>query len=361
MCYCCSGIVECCGAPEQFDEPCARPTTSTTPAATTTSSTTPPPTTTSTTPTPTTTPIPTLIPTNASANATVVVGRRQVMSEAAVQKMAEQVTVLVSSAVAASAAASMAGAASGPGALSVIGQVQMLSQVGKVGGGGGALAAFSDSFGWANAELPFQLVPVGDVPSASGEARRSFRKKLDPPKAGETHEQQDPKCRKADLSEEEKSECRKCGMINGVTLLDKLIVVIGSFVVVFFLRWFLQFFITRCLKKEPWDALVFPNWEGPLLLAHWFGMCESLTKTIGRPCPLWYGLSSAILFAGPILFLIYAVFSIRRHIAKGEIVFEVHEKKTWGQARAEMRKTKGCFGKLTALHGWCVDTRVECK
>jgi hypothetical protein len=282
------------------------------------------------------------------------------MSTAAVEALAAQVGTVVGTVVAASVGASLAGAASGPGALAVIGQVQMLSQMGKVGGGGGALSTFSESFGWANAELPFSLVPVDIAPAANdGTARRSFRrnKMLDSVRVGETVEQQDPKCKKEDLSEEEVAQCRKCGMINGVTLLDKLIVVFGSFVAVFAIRWFCQFFITCCLKREPWDMLKFPGWEGPLLLAHWFGMCESLTKTMGRPCSLWYAVSAVILFVGPVCFMIYAIFDIRRHIAQGAIHFDVHENITWGQARAEMRKTQGCFGKLRVIQSWWSNKR----
>jgi hypothetical protein len=282
------------------------------------------------------------------------------MSTAAVEALAAQVGTVVSTAVAASVGASLAGAASGPGALAVIGQVQMLSQMGKVGGGGGALSTFSESFGWANAELPFSLVPV-DIASAAndGTARRSFRrnKMLDSVRVGETVEQQDPKCQKEDLSKAEEAQCRKCGIINGVSLLDKLIVVFGSLAAVFAIRWFCQFFITFCLKREPWDTLKFPGWEGPLLLAHWFGMCESLTKTIGRPCPLWYAVSAVILFVGPIFFMIYAIVDIRRHIAKGAIHFDMHENITWGQVRAEMRKTQGCFGKLRVIQKWCQNKR----
>ena len=373
-------------------------------------------------PIPSTTPQPTNTSnmTNASNVTAVEPPRREIMDPAVVETLAESVTTVVASVVALAAVTSLAGAASGPGALAVIGQVQVLSQIGKVGGGGGALQQFSESFGWANAELPFQLVPTGIPPPANGEpaepteqmptsiirpapttstdttpprtstatpaptrtwsttpvpttslrattvpatsraerrasssgtARWSSRRK-DQPQVGETHEQQDPKCKKPDLSEEEEKECRKCGIINGVSLLDKIIVVLGSLVMVFALRCFAQYLNTRCLKRDPMDSLKFPGWEGPLLLAHWFGMCESITRTIGRPCPVWYVLSAVVLFVGPICFMVFAMLTIRRHMANGDIHFEMHPEFTWAQALAEMRTTVGCFGKLKVFKKW---------
>ena len=52
-----------------------------------------------------------------------------------------------------------------------------------------------------------------------------------------------------------------CICVSGVTMLDKLIVVAGSLAIVFALRWLLQSIITKWLKRDPWDALRFPNWE----------------------------------------------------------------------------------------------------
>ena len=54
---------------------------------------------------------------------------------------------------------------------------------------------------------------------------------------------------------------RVCMCVSGVTMLDKLIVVAGSLAIVFALRWLLQSMITKWLKRDPWDALRFPNWE----------------------------------------------------------------------------------------------------
>ena len=95
--------------------------------------------------------------------------------------------------------------------------------------------------------------------------------------------------------------------------------------------------------------LMFPNWEGPLLLVHWFGMCEALAVTMGRPCPTWYGLAAAIVFFGPILFMLYCIFKITRMIRRQEIEFIEHDPYPWSDCRAEMNK-RGVCGKAKLLY-----------
>jgi len=197
------------------------------------------------------------------------------------------VATTVATTVAASAGgATAAGAASGPGALAIIGQVQVLSQFGKVGGGGGSLGSFSEGFGWANAELPFSFFPGGNTSvnnsNASGSRSTDLRRLLGGarmplgqrrvrPNPGITVEEAESglNCSDDTLSEEDRHKCLGCGLVNGVPLLDKAVVVCGSLLAIFCLRSLLQCIITRCLQKDPMDALMFPNWEGPLLLLHW--------------------------------------------------------------------------------------------
>ena len=56
---------------------------------------------------------------------------------------------------------------------------------------------------------------------------------------------------------------------------------------------------------------------GGVLVTHRFGMMDSLTTTLGRPCPSWIVISCVFIVVGPILFLVYAVWTIRRHMQKG--------------------------------------------
>ena len=191
------------------------------------------------------------------------------------------VATTVATTVAASAGgATAAGAASGPGALAIIGQVQVLSQFGKVGGGGGSLGSFSEGFGWANAELPFSFFPGGNTSvnnsNSSGSRSTDLRRlahgqRRVRPNPGMTVEEAESglNCSDDTLSEEDRHKCLACGLVNGVPLLDKAVVVCGSLFAIFCLRSLLQCIMTRCFKKDPMDALMFPNWEGPLLLLHW--------------------------------------------------------------------------------------------
>ena len=215
---------------------------------------------------------------------------RKTIDPAAAKVLAGQVSAAVGTATGIIVAASTAGAAAGPAAMVIIGQLQILSQLGKVGDGGGALGALSEGFEWANVDLPVSMFPSGNLPeNSAGEtsdlnasnssgvrrwmqsARRSLRRlKKARPDPGETAEMAD--CKMADLSEEDLEECAgdTCGLINGIPLMDKMIIIFVSIVAVFCARSTIQLIITKCLQKDPWDALQFPNWEGPLLLVHWY-------------------------------------------------------------------------------------------
>ena len=78
-------------------------------------------------------------------------GGREVMQSSSVTAMAEKTTAVVGAVVAVSACASIAGVGVGP--MPLIFQLQLLSQSGKIGGGSGALATFSESFGYARTNL----------------------------------------------------------------------------------------------------------------------------------------------------------------------------------------------------------------
>lgn len=228
----------------------------------------------------TTTPLPNANVTNVTT--TPPPSTRKTMDPEAAKALAGTVSAVVGACIGAVIAAGAAGAAAGPGAMAIIGQVQVLSQMGKIGGGGGALGAFSEGFEWANAELPFSFFPAGNEPdpdppplnpSDSGLRRwlETRRAKKGRPRPGETAEQADNMdCFNETFTSDDKKECYECGMINGIPLMDKGVVIGGSIFACFCVRSFAQLIVTKCMKKDPWDALLFPNWEGPLLITHWF-------------------------------------------------------------------------------------------
>lgn len=154
------------------------------------------------------------------------------------------------------------------------------------------------------------------------------------------------------MSKAEEVECLQCGLVDGVPMMDKLSVVAGSLFIVYLIRWTCQAFVTRVLKKEPWGPLEFPNWEGPLMLVHWFGMCNSLVASLGRPCPSVYGVAAGFLFFGPICMMLFALFSIHRLVKNGDMVFVEHESITWTETRKKMRASTGIFNKFKAFNEW---------
>lgn len=356
--------------------PTAQAETTPTPAPihTTQTETTPPPTTT------TPPPIATLNSSNATAANTtntanetaVVASKRKTMDPAEAAALAASVSTAVGVVIAGVVAASATGVIPpSPGAMAIIGQVQVLSQIGKVGGGGGALGAFSESFGWANGDLPFSLFAAGnELATEDGNevdtnttgvrrwmetAPRSFRrvaKKARPPPGETSVAVEDPDCDNATLTDKERSHCLECGLMDGIPLLDKLVLVFASMICVFCVRAVLQLIVTKGMKKEPFDALMFPNWEGPLLLSHWFGMCDSLTNTLGRPCTFWVILSCAIILFGPIFFLLFSVWSIARHIRNGAMQYEEQENVTWKETRENLKEAHGIKAKLSVLQAY---------
>ena len=240
----------------------------------------------------------------------------------------------------------------------------------------------SDSFAWANAELPFSLYPGGNEPervaatrTADSEAglisdvrfrrwyheiqRSSRRGKRPIPNVGETVEQQDPTCKKdkSKWTEDERKECETCGIVNGMPMLDQITVILGSFSAVFVVRQFAQFVWTKCLKRDKMVMLMFPNWEGPLLLVHWFGLCMSLAQTLGRPCPLWYGVAAGIIVFGPIIFMLYAMYCIRNLIKNKDVVFTPHEPFPYALMRERLTEEKGFMNKAKVLNRWYTATR----
>ena len=178
---------------------------------------------------------------------------RNTMDTASAKALARQVSAVVGAVVGCVIAAGATGAALGPSVMAIIGQLQVLSQMGKIGGGGGAMGAFSKGFEWANFDLPFSIFPEGNTDGSQKSAR---------PPPGQTAEQM-----KSDLSTADSSGC---GLINGIPLLDKAIIMSSSMLAVSCARAFFQLIVTKCMHKDPWDALKFPNWEGPLLIVHWF-------------------------------------------------------------------------------------------
>jgi len=86
---------------------------------------------------------------------------------------------------------------------------------------------------------------------------------------------------------------------------------------------------------------MFPQFEGPLLLIHCYGLCISLTQTIGTRCGLWVRVSVGILFFGPILFIAFAVNKFPKAVRRGNLVFDEAVSMTWIEMRDHMKERAG--------------------
>lgn len=86
---------------------------------------------------------------------------------------------------------------------------------------------------------------------------------------------------------------------------------------------------------------MFPQFEGPLLLIHWYGLCISLTQTIGTRCGVWVGVSAGVLFLGPILFIAFPVDKFLKAVLHGDLVFDEAVSMTWTKMRAHMKERAG--------------------
>ena len=308
----------------------------------------------STTPIPTATPVNNYAANNYTANASAVApSKRKTMDPADAAALAVTVSTAVGAVIAVVVAATAAGAIPpNPGAMALIGQVQVLSQIGRIGGGGGgAMGAFSHGFAWAHGNGLYTMFPKGN-----GTKRRSFRRQQEgessdglSPSVGKTAGEASGDCDAPDLTEREKAKCLECGLIDGAPMLDKLVGIVVSLGIVSVVRFSAQLLVTKCCKKEPWAILTFPNWEGPLLLTHWFSMCDSLTTTLGRPCAFWIVLSCVLLFFGPIAFILYAMWSIANNLKKGLMTYQEQQPITFKETREKINQAGTLRGKLKAI------------
>jgi len=139
--------------------------------------------------------------------------------------------------------------------LPLIFQVQILSQLGKVGGLGGALGAVSHSMRWVIVELPFTFLPAENRNQTLAESAENLAMSSIAGVASAEYskvQQSATKCLGPTLTAEEQADCQRdgavdhtpngtvdkngCGVTNGTRHAEKMIVMVATFVPVFGLR-----------------------------------------------------------------------------------------------------------------------------
>jgi len=147
--------------------------------------------------------------------------------------------------------------------------VQILSQLGKVGGIGGALGAVSHSMRWMIVELPFTFLPAENRNQSLAESAENLAMSSIAgvaPAEYSKAQQSSTRCLGPTLTAEEQADCQRdrtvdntangtvdkneCDVTNGTRLAEKMIVMVATFVLVFGLRVGLQTVLTVCLKKR---------------------------------------------------------------------------------------------------------------
>ena len=81
--------------------------------------------------------------------------------------------------------------------------------------------------------------------------------------------------------------------------------------------------LEKVLRRPISDALLFPAWEGPVLLTQLIAMAEAAFVGIGSGCAGWIVSGTFILLVGPLAFLVLACFRVLHHLHTGDLKFEV--------------------------------------
>ena len=261
--------------------------------------------------------------------------------------MAEE---LVAEEVAASLESAGAGGAS---CMPLIGHVQFLNVVGQVGGSNGskALGAFSSGFGWANGNFP-AFFPWRRSNTSSEALGHRRQKKPSSSKVERDKEQlMDSNATMTNVTDAE------CDFNSLAPSFDKVLTCLLILGTVAFLRLVIVKIWSICLPANDVPAaMLFPAWEGPVFLVEYMALCDAVMETISTACAWWVAFGVSVLFFGPIMIMVCAVFVLLPYIKKdADDVYEDREDEisqmTLRQTLAEVMKTKGgILGKMVALN-----------
>lgn len=296
----------------------------------------------------------------------------QVVSPEAAAAAAAAVSVAVGAAVAAGIAGGVAGGVAGGaggggtggaggaegggggggGAMALIGHVQMLNMVGRVGGenGSDSMAAFSDGFGWANLDMQFSIFgrDTSARRSSNRRTRRESRRASKKSQNENTNITFDLDANSTNIDE------GNCSWESVAPPVEKIVLCVMILLAVFCTRSLLVVVVEKCFKKEAQTALLFPLWEGPLLLAQYLAICDSTFEAIDTYCPLGVSIGGSVLMFGPLLVMISVLVYLRPHInQKGHELFEVLPKPPpFSTILKKLYSTPGIFAKWALYRNW---------
>ena len=164
---------------------------------------------------------------------------------------------------------------------------------------------FSNGFEWANYKL-------GLGPPGRNESEGVRRQSKSKGKAGVSTSEAG--------SEDEDIDCSwNAGKDSAEPFMTCLVCLLA----VFTLRSSICYVLEKILRRPISDALLFPAWEGPVLLTQLIAMAEAAFVGIGSGCAGWVVSGTFILLVGPLAFLALACFRVLHHLHTGDLKFEV--------------------------------------
>jgi len=280
------------------------------------------------------------------------------VSVADARAAARVVTAIVASVVASNCAMSMSSSAAtsssgagagGAGVLPLVSQVQFMNQVGKVGAGQGSasVGAFSEGFGWANFELGWGEM-LGIMPPAGEllEERRQAKRR-------------DGRVRALFDNNSTHSGNSTNSTLNG-TLIDevecsikllfpsfeKLMTCGFLLMCVHLARRLAVLFFKEVLDRDIPTSLMFPAWEGPIFLAEYMAICDTVMSSIATQCNQGLAFGMSVLILCPMLFLGIAWLKIRRHLKRGGLAYTKNSMPNLRTLYSEVKGTPGFIGKI---------------
>jgi len=118
---------------------------------------------------------------------------------------------------------------------------------------------------------------------------------------------------------------------------------------VFVLRSTVCYTIEHCRGKVVPDALLFPAWEGPVLMTQLLALTDAGLAAVSTRCTsLWVIVGYCFLIVGPAGFLVGAFFRILYHRRAGNLVYEKADRLNFSVVCADLSH-KGVVGKVRSL------------
>ena len=111
--------------------------------------------------------------------------------------------------------------------------------------------------------------------------------------------------------------------------------------------------VVRSFRLDDLPAmLLFPCWEGPVVLVQYLALCDSAMSAASLLCPAGISLGVLVLMLGPISFLVLAARYIRGHMRDSTLEFEVSPAPSLKEFRGKISAVKGLVGKLVTAHAY---------